>query len=142
MTNPDITVELSAERLAGSFPGNLGIELLEITDEHVRGRMVVDERHLHPGGYVHGGVWVAFADSVAAWGTYRHLPEGHSFTTAELKANVFAAGHPGDLLHALARPLHVGRRTQVWEVRITRNDDPRNAAFFTCTQMVIASASA
>ena len=49
---------------------------------------------------MHGGVFVAFADSVAAWGTYRNLPEGHDFTTAELKANVFAAGHPGDVLHA------------------------------------------
>ena len=32
-------------------------------------------RHLHPAGYVHGGAWVAFADTVAAWGTLRHLPE-------------------------------------------------------------------
>jgi uncharacterized protein (TIGR00369 family) len=128
--------------MPGTFPGELGIEPLEIEQDHARGRIVVDRRHLHPGGYVHGGVWIAFADSVAAWGTYRHLPEGHSFTTAELKANVFAAGHPGDLLHALARPLHVGRRTQVWEVRITRNDDPRNAAFFTCTQMVSATGPA
>ena len=55
---------------------------------------------------------MAFADSVAAWGTYRNLPEGHDFTTAELKANVFAAGHPGDVLHAFGRPLHLGRRTR------------------------------
>lgn len=86
-------------------------------------------------------MWVAFADSVAAWGTYRNLREGDSFTTAELKANVFAAGHPGDVLHAIGRPLHVGGRTQVWEVRITRNDEARNAAFFTCTQLVTASGS-
>jgi uncharacterized protein (TIGR00369 family) len=85
---------------------------------------------------------VAFADSVAAWGTYRHLAQGRSFTTAELKANVFAAGHPGDVLHALGRPLHLGRLTQVWEVRIRRNDDTRNAAFFTCTQMVSATGPA
>jgi 1,4-dihydroxy-2-naphthoyl-CoA hydrolase len=92
---------------------------------------------------VHGGVWVAFADSVAAWGTYANLSEGQDFTTAELKANVFAAGRPGDVLHGFGRPLHVGRRTQVWEVRITRNEEDRNAAFFTCTQMLIgASASA
>ena len=91
---------------------------------------------------MHGGVFVAFADSVAAWGTYRNLPDGHDFTTAELKANVFAAGHPGDVLHAIGRPLHLGRRTQVWEVRIRRNDDQRNAAFFTCTQLVSATGPA
>ena len=66
-TNPAITTELSAQRLAGTFPGNLGIELTEITDEHVRGRMRVDKRHLHPMGYVHAGAWVTLADTVAAW---------------------------------------------------------------------------
>ena len=54
-TNKAITPELSVQMLPGSFPGDLGIELTEITDEHVRGRMLVDRRHLHPMGYVHGG---------------------------------------------------------------------------------------
>jgi 1,4-dihydroxy-2-naphthoyl-CoA hydrolase len=112
---------------------------VSIEDDKVEGRLEVDERHLHPGGYVHGGVWVAFADTVAAWGTFRHLPAGADFTTAELKANVFAAGRPGDVLTATGRPLHVGRRTQVWEVRIEK--DAKNAAFFTCTQMILTPSS-
>ena len=66
--------ELYRERIAGTFPGNLGVEVVSIEDERVEGRLAVDERHLHPGGYVHGGVWVAFADTVAAWGTIRNLP--------------------------------------------------------------------
>jgi 1,4-dihydroxy-2-naphthoyl-CoA hydrolase len=111
--------------------------VLKVEEDEVEGRLVVDDRHLHPGGYVHGGVWVTFADSVAAWGTYLNLPADHDFTTAELKANVFAAARPGDVLHAVGRPLHVGRRTQVWEVRIRRNDDRRNAAFFSCTQLLV-----
>jgi len=97
-TNRAITVALSSERLAGTFAGNLGIELTEITDEHVRGRMLVDKRHLHPAGYVHGGAWVAFADTVAAWGTLRHLPDGRGFTTVELKINVLASAGEGDEL--------------------------------------------
>jgi 1,4-dihydroxy-2-naphthoyl-CoA hydrolase len=135
LTNPDVTPELFHERIAGSFPGNLGIEVVRIEDREVEGRLHVDERHLHPGGYVHGGVWVAFADTVAAWGTIRNLPEGSDFTTAELKANVFSAGRSGDLLRAVARPLHLGRRTQVWEVRIANGE--RDAAFFSCTQMLL-----
>jgi acyl-coenzyme A thioesterase PaaI-like protein len=55
---------------------------------------------------------------------------------------VFVAGQPGDVHHAIGRPLHRGRRTQVWEVRIRRNDEERNAAFFTCTQLVSPSGSA
>ena len=134
-TNKDITPELSAERLAGTFPGNLGIELTEIADEHVRGRMWVDQRHLHPMGYVHGGAWVAFADTVAAWGTLRHLPEGRGFTTVELKINVLAAAGDGDELTAIGEPLHVGSRTHVWQVRVFRGE--RLAANFVCTQIVL-----
>jgi uncharacterized protein (TIGR00369 family) len=135
MTNPDVTVALFQERIGDSFPGRLGIEVVRIDDDEVEGRLVVDERHLHPGGYVHGGVWVAFADSVAAWGTFRNLPPGHDFTTAELKTNVFTAAGPGDVLTAVGRPVHIGRRTHVWEVRTASNG--RDAALFVCTQMVL-----
>jgi uncharacterized protein (TIGR00369 family) len=134
-TNKAITPELSVELLRGSFPGDLGIELYEITDEHVLGRMAVDRRHLHPMGYVHGGAWVAFADTVAAWGTMRHLQAGGSFTTVEMKINVLASATEGDELSALGKPLHVGSRTQVWEVRVLRAG--RLAANFVCTQMVL-----
>src|SRR2546422_9888553 len=116
-TNPQITPALSVETLAGTFPGDLGIELTEITDEHVRGRMSVDRRHLHPMGYVHGGAWVAFADTIAAWGTLRHLPDGKGFTTVELKMNVLASARAGDELSAIGEALQVGSRTNEWEVR-------------------------
>jgi 1,4-dihydroxy-2-naphthoyl-CoA hydrolase len=134
-TNQAVTPGLSAERLAGTFPGNLGIELTEITDEHVRGRMLIDKRHLHPMGYVHGGAWVAFADTVAAWGTMRHLPEHKSFTTVELKVNVLASAKDGDELTALGEPLHVGSRTHVWQVQVFLRE--RLAANFVCTQIVL-----
>jgi 1,4-dihydroxy-2-naphthoyl-CoA hydrolase len=130
------TVELLAQALNNSFPGDLGIEPLEATPTLARGRLVVDRRHLHPGGYVHGGVWVAFADSVAAWGTMLNLSAGQSFTTSELKVNVFAAATTGDELIASGEPLHIGKRTQVWEVRVEKAE--RLAANFICTQMVLA----
>jgi 1,4-dihydroxy-2-naphthoyl-CoA hydrolase len=134
-TNKAVTVELSVERLAGTFPGNLGIELTEIADERVRGRMLIDKRHLHPMGYVHAGAWTAFADTVAAWGTLRHLPEGRGFTTVELKINVLASAGEGDELTAVGEPLHVGSRTRVWQVRVFRGE--RLAANFGCTQIVL-----
>jgi 1,4-dihydroxy-2-naphthoyl-CoA hydrolase len=134
-TNQAITPELSAQRLTGTFPGDLGIELTEITDEQVRGRMRVDKRHLHPMGYVHGGAWVAFADTVAAWGSLRHLPQERRFTTVELKMNVLASAGDGDELTAVGDPLHIGSRTHVWQVRIFR--DKRLAANFVCTQIVL-----
>jgi len=133
--NPEVTPEVSADAIRGSFPGELGLELLEIDDDRVIGRLLVDRRHLHPGGYVHGGVWVALADTVAAWGTMRNLASGDGFTTAELKMNVFASGVAGDELLATGEPLHRGRRTQVWEVRVEKAGEL--AANFICTQMVL-----
>jgi 1,4-dihydroxy-2-naphthoyl-CoA hydrolase len=135
LTNPYITPDAVNERLAETFPGDLGIEVVEVTDAGARGRLLTDSRHLHPGGYVHGGVWVAFADTVAAWGTLRRMPPGHDFTTIEMKLNVFTAAKAGDELHGVAIPLHVGRRTHVWEVRVDVGE--RRGALFVCTQMVL-----
>jgi len=134
--NPEITPEALRARVAGSFPADLGVEPLEITDERSTGRIVVDARHLHPGGQVHGGAWVALADSVAAWQTFRHLPPGHNFTTVEMKLNVFAAGRPGDELVATAEHLHAGRSTHVVEVRVRSGE--RLVANLLVTQLVLA----
>jgi 1,4-dihydroxy-2-naphthoyl-CoA hydrolase len=133
--NEKPTAEALNKALQGSFPGDLGIEPIEVSDETVRGRMTVDSRHLHPGGFVHGGVWVAFADSVAAWGTMLNLGPGQSFTTAEMKINVFTSATTGDELLGTGVPLHLGGRTQVWEVRVEKAG--RLAANFICTQMVL-----
>jgi uncharacterized protein (TIGR00369 family) len=132
--NTDITPDTVRKRIAGSFPDQLGVEPLEFTDETATGHIVVDERHLHPGGVVHGGAWVALADSVAAWQTFLHLPPGHDFTTIEMKLNVFGAGLPGHELIATAGHLHAGRTTHVVEVRVTDGD--RLVANLVVTQFV------
>ncbi len=132
--NSEITAQAIAEIQKGTLPDELGIEPLEVEDGGARGRLVVESRHLHPFGYLHGGAWVTLADTVAAWATMRHLPPGTGFSTVELKTNVFAGAQVGDELIATASPLHTGRRTQVWEVRIHRGE--RQMAHFVCTQMV------
>ncbi|HEY5053585.1 MAG TPA: PaaI family thioesterase [Solirubrobacterales bacterium] len=135
-----ITPENIRAFLGDSFPGHLGIEPLEIEDGHAKGKIVVDKRHLHPGGYVHGGAWTALGDTVAAWATFRNIPPGHDFTTIELKLNVFTAGLPGDEVVAVATPLHVGRSTVVLEVKIERSRDggkPKLAANMIVTQFVL-----
>ncbi len=132
------------EYAKGSFPGELGIEPLQFEDEYARGRLIIESRHLHPGGFVHGGVWTALGDTVAAWATFRTIPPGADFTTIELKLNVFGAGLLGDELVAEARPLHAGRSTVVIEVRIERVRDGKSklAANLIVTQFVIQPESA
>jgi uncharacterized protein (TIGR00369 family) len=133
--NPEITPENIKKWLPGTFPGDMAIEPLEITDEAAIGRMVVHKRHLHPGGVVHGGVWTAFGDSVAAWATFRQMPPMYDFTTIELKLNVFGAAVLGDELICEARPLHIGRSTAVIEAKISRDDKP--VANLIITQFVL-----
>jgi len=122
--------------LAGTFSGDLGVEVLEVDDGGARGRLAAEHRHLHPGGYVHGAVWVALADTVAAWATIGKLPPDHDFSTAEMKVNLFGVARDGDVLEAEARALHLGRRTHVWEVRVGVGE--RLGALFVCTQVLVA----
>jgi 1,4-dihydroxy-2-naphthoyl-CoA hydrolase len=135
-TGDAVTVEWVREINPGTFPGDLGVEPVAIDDERCVGRIVVDERHLHPGGYVHGGAWIGLGDTVAAWQTFRHLPPNHGFTTVEMKLNVFAAGRLGEELVATAEHLHAGRSTHVIEVRIRRGE--RSVAHLLVTQFVLA----
>ena len=126
--------------IGGSFPGDLGIEPIEIENDFASGRIVVDKRHLHPGGFVHGGVWTALGDTVAAWATFRNIPLRHNFTTIELKLNVFSAGLLGDEIMATAVPLHAGKSTVVIEVKMKRlreGAEPRLAANLIVSQFVL-----
>jgi 1,4-dihydroxy-2-naphthoyl-CoA hydrolase len=137
---PPFTPENVRAFIGGSFPGDLGIEPIEIEDAFASGRIVVDQRHLHPGGFVHGGVWTALGDTVAAWATFRNIPPQHNFTTIELKLNVFSAGLLGDEIVATATPLHAGKSTVVIEVKIERRrqgEEPRLAANLIVSQFVL-----
>ena len=92
----------------------------------------------HPvwAGVTHGGVLMAFADTLGAIATVLNLAHGQSTTTLESKTNFIAAAPIGAKLTAEATPLHRGRRTQVWETRITRGDG-KLVAKVTQTQMVL-----
>ena len=131
------------EFAVGSFPADLGIEALDIEDDFARGRIQVGPRHLHPGGFVHGGVWTALGDTVAAWATFRSIPPGADFTTIELKLNVFGSGLLGDEILARAEPLHVGRTTVVIEVKLERirAEKTKLAANLIVTQFVLPPAA-
>ena len=121
-SNPEVTPESIRERIAGSFPDRLGIDPLEIGEQRATGRVVVDERHLHPGGYRPRRRLGRARRQRRRLGDLPQPPARHDFTTVEMKLNVFAAAAEGDELIATAEPHHIGGRTQVWEVRIHRGE--------------------
>ena len=79
---------------------------------------------------------MAFADTLGALGTVLNLREGQSTTTLESKTNFFAGAPLGSRLLAESVPLHRGRRTQVWETRLT-GENGRLVAKVTQTQLVL-----
>jgi uncharacterized protein (TIGR00369 family) len=81
---------------------------------------------------------MALADTVGAAGTFLNLPAGATTTTLESKTNFLAGAPLGSVVQAEATPVHRGRRTQVWQTRITRADG-QLLALVTQTQMVLAA---
>ncbi len=114
---------------------NLGIEMVELTPGRVVATMPVDERHHQPFGYLHGGVSVVLAETVASVGGFMNCPPGKVAFGSEISASHVRPKRSGTLT-AVGVPAHVGRKSQVWEVRITDEDD-RTVCVSRCTVAII-----
>jgi len=100
----------------------LGMEYLSASPIEVTARLLVDERHLQPFGYLHGGVSVALAESVASVGASLAAPEGFIAFGQEINANHLRPVMSGATLFFSARPLHIGQRSQVWGIEIKNEE--------------------
>ena len=118
------------------FAKLMGVTVVSITPELVIGELKVREDLCTRPNVLHGGAYMAFADTIGAIATVANLKEGESTTTIESKTNFFAAIPLGDTARAECTPLHRGRTTMVWQTKITRGDG-RLAAIVTQTQMVL-----
>jgi uncharacterized protein (TIGR00369 family) len=96
----------------------LGIELIETSPERVVATMPVDGRTRQPYGILHGGASVALAETVASIGAVLNAGEGRTAVGLEINANHIRPKKSG-VVRAEALPLHVGRSTSVWEIKIT-----------------------
>ena len=102
----------------GTLTDLLGMRFVEASLDRVVAEIEVRDDLRTVGGRVHGGTLMALADTVGATATVINLPPGASTATLESKTNFFAAGRDGRI-RAEAIPLHRGRRTQVWQTRVT-----------------------
>jgi 1,4-dihydroxy-2-naphthoyl-CoA hydrolase len=114
----------------------LGIRFLETSAERVVAELTIRDELRTVGGALHGGTLMAFADTVGAAATIVNLPPGAGTTTLESKTNFFAAGRAG-VVRAEATPLHRGKRTMVWQTRVT-DEAGRLLSLTIQTQMVLA----
>jgi len=116
----------------------LGIELVEMRKDRVVARMPVTPRICQPFGLLHGGASVALAETVASTGAWMNVDqERERVVGLEINANHLRGKRDG-VVTAVATPVHVGGRTQVWEVRIAdENDKP--VCISRCTLAVVAA---
>jgi 1,4-dihydroxy-2-naphthoyl-CoA hydrolase len=101
----------------------LGIEITEIGEDFLSGRMPVDERTRQPFGLLHGGASVALAETLGSLaGTLVLDREREACVGLEINANHIRSARNG-FVHGTARPVHIGSSTQVWEIRIKDDRD-------------------
>jgi len=120
------------------FSDLMGVELTVREKTRVVGRMVVRDDLCTAGGILHGGAYMAFADALGAVGGVLNLAPGARTTTLESKTNFFRGAPVGSTVTGEATPLHIGRRSSVWQTRIT-NDEGKLMALITQTQMTLES---
>jgi len=114
----------------------LGIRFTAASPERIIAEMPVRADLCTLPAGLHGGAIMAFADTLGAAGTVLNLPEGAGTTTIESKTNFIAAAPLGTVVTGEATPIHRGRRTMVWQTRIT-TPAGKLVALVTQTQLVL-----
>lgn len=131
----DLDPRAITERHRGCLPELIGLRFTEVTRDRLVAELTVRDDLKTIGGALHGGTIMAFADTVGATGAFINLPSGATTTTLESKTNFFSAALAG-VVRAETTPLHRGKRTQVWQTRIT-DAAGRLVAQTVQTQMVL-----
>ncbi len=118
------------------FAALLGVEFVAAAADRIVARMTVREDLCTRPAVLHGGALMAFADTLGAVGTLVNLPDGATTTTIESKTNFIAAAPTGTQIVGEATPVHRGRRTMVWQTRVS-TPEGRLLALVTQTQLVL-----
>ncbi len=102
---------------------HLGMEFTEVGEDFLKGRMPVDNRTRQPYGLLHGGASVALAETLGSLGA-AFVVDRSKYNTVGLEINAnHVRGVREGYVTGIARPLHIGKTTQVWEIRITDERD-------------------
>ena len=118
------------------FPGLMGVRLLEVAPERVLAEMAVRSDLCTAGGILHGGAYMAFADTLGAVGTLVNLAAGKRTTTTDSSTKFIAGARLGTTVTGESVALHRGRTTMVWQTSI-RNAEGKLCAVVTQTQLVL-----
>jgi len=119
------------------LPGHLGIKITHVGPFELHAELEVAAHLMAPNGFLHAGSVVTLADTAAGYGCTASLPDGATgFTTMELKSNHLGTARSG-VIECVAKALHTGKTTQVWDAIVKHRDTGKPIAMFRCTQMIL-----
>ena len=134
---PGVTLEKMNARGAGRLPGLFGFRVMAVEEGLLVAEIDIRPELLAPNGYLHAATVIALADTASGYGCIAHLPSGaENFTTVELKCNFLGTARDGTIA-CVAKAVHLGKTTQVWDASVSRHGDGKPIALFRCTQMVL-----
>jgi 1,4-dihydroxy-2-naphthoyl-CoA hydrolase len=114
-----ITIDQLNKLSVNTLVDSLGIEFIEVGDDFISAKMPVDHRTHQPLGMLHGGASVALAETLGSVGAYCCLDEKIQYCVGlEINANHIKSIKEGFVV-GTTRPIHLGKKTQVWEIKIT-----------------------
>lgn len=124
--------------LAPLFPGLMGVRITEIAPDRVVAEMLVRPDLCTAGGILHGGAYMAFADTLGAVGTVVNLGVGQRTTTTDSSTKFIAGAKLGSIVTGESVALHRGRTTMVWQTTI-KSAEGKLCALVTQTQLVLGT---
>jgi 1,4-dihydroxy-2-naphthoyl-CoA hydrolase len=119
----DVTVEIMNSFSSNTMVSHLGIEFTEIGDDYLVARMPVDSRTHQPLGLLHGGASVVLAETLgSSAGSMCVANENEYVVGLEINANHIKSARTG-YVTGITKPVHLGKKTQVWEIKITNEQN-------------------
>ncbi|HEY1995643.1 PaaI family thioesterase [Paraburkholderia sp.] len=132
----DYSIDALHERQRGKLPELLGLRVVALEEGALTAELTVRSDLLAPNGFLHAATVIGLADTACGYACFAHLPEtARNFTTIELKSNFLGTCTEGTI-RAVAKGVHLGRTTQVWDATVT-DPNGKTIALFRCTQMVL-----
>ncbi|HEY0886471.1 MAG TPA: PaaI family thioesterase [Ramlibacter sp.] len=131
-----LSIDTMHKHIASLFPGLMGVKLVEMTPERVVAHLAVRPDLCTAGGIMHGGAYMAFADTLGAIGTVVNMERGKRTTTTDSSTKFIGGAKAGTTVVGESIPLHRGRTTQVWQTSI-RTMEGKLCAVVTQTQLIL-----
>jgi len=134
---PEVTLDVLNHRGDGRLPALVGFRVTALEEGMLAAELDIRPDLLAPNGFLHAATVIALADTASGFGCIAHLPAGaDNFTTVELKSNFISTAREGTIA-TVARPVHLGNTTQLWDAVVSRKKDGKTIALFRCTQMIL-----